>query len=183
MAIPESGTDAWLLDRLSAGEFAGHWILDPGRSTIALRSRSIWGMAPVKGKFTEFTGDGTVSPTGEVSGTLKVAAASIDTKNKKRDSHLRSADFFDSDTHPHIVFTARTRSTSTERLAMIGNLRVRDTTRPITVPIRVSASGDELVQLDAEIMVDRSEFGLTWNQLGITSLKNVITVRAVFTRR
>jgi polyisoprenoid-binding protein YceI len=167
---------------LSAGEFAGHWILDPGRSTIALRSRSIWGMAPVKGKFTELTGDGTVSPTGEVSGTLKVAAASIDTKNKKRDSHLRSADFFDSDTHPHIVFTARTLNTSAGRLAVIGSLQVRDTTRPITVPLRVSARGSELVQLDAEIMVDRSAFGLTWNQLRMASLKNVITIRAVFTR-
>jgi polyisoprenoid-binding protein YceI len=184
MALPESGTGARLLERLRAGELAGFWVLDAGRSTVALRSRSIWGMAPVKGTFTELTGEGIVSPTGEVTGTLKVAAASIDTKIKKRDSHLRSADFFDSDGYPDIVFTARTLTTSADGgLAVIGTLRVRDETRPITVPIRVSASGDELAQLDAEITVDRSEFGLTWNQLGMVSLKNVINVRAVFTRR
>jgi len=184
MALPESGTGARLLERLSAGELAGFWVLDAGRSTVALRSRSIWGMVPVKGTFTELTGEGIVSPTGEVTGTLKVAAASIDTKIKKRDSHLRSADFFDSDAYPDIVFTARTLTTSPDGgLAVVGTLRVRDETRPITVPIRVSASGDELAQLDAEIRVDRSEFGLTWNQLGMVSLKNVINVRAVFTRR
>ena len=183
MAIPESGTDARQLERLGAGEFAGAWVLDPARSTVALRSKSIWGIAPVKGTFTELTGEGTVSPTGEVTGTLRVAAAAIDTKIKKRDSHLRSADFFDSDVYPYIVFTARTLTTSARGdLAVIGSLRVRDKTRPITIPIRVSASGDELVQLDAEITVDRSEFGLTWNQLSMVSLKNVITIRAIFTR-
>ena len=184
MALPESGTGARLLERLSAGEFVGAWVLDPGRSTVALRSKSIWGMAPVKGTFAELIGEGTVSPTGEVTGTLTVAAASIDTKIKKRDSHLRSADFFDSEAYPHIVFTARTLTTSGDGgLAVIGTLQVREETRPITVPIRVSASGDELAQLDAEITVDRSEFGLTWNQLGMVSLKNVVKVRAVFTRR
>jgi polyisoprenoid-binding protein YceI len=182
MAIPQSRSDARLVDRLSAGELTGAWILDPGRSTIALLSSSIWGMVRVRGNFTELTGDGTVSPTGEVTGTLKIAAASIDTHNTKRDTHLRSADFFDTDTHPHIVFTARTLSTSTDRLAVTGSLRVRDTTRPITVPIRVNVPGDDLVQLEAEITVDRSAFGLTWNKVRMVSLKNVITVRAVFTR-
>jgi polyisoprenoid-binding protein YceI len=184
MTIPESGTATRLLQRLSTGELAGAWVLEPARSTVALRSRSIWGIVPVKGTFTELAGEGTVSPTGEVSGTLKVAARSIDTAIKKRDSHLRSADFFDSDAYPHIVFTAGALTSSPDgRLAVIGTLRVRDETQPITIPIRVSASGDELVQLDAEITVDRSQFGLTWNQLGMVSLKNVITVRAVFTRR
>jgi polyisoprenoid-binding protein YceI len=184
MAISESWTDTRLLDRLSAGEFAGTWILDRSRSTVALRSRSLWGMAPVKGTFTELTGAGAVSPTGEVTGTLEVAAASIDTKIKKRDTHLRSADFFDSDTYPQMMFTARTLSTSADgRLAVVGSLQVRDQTRPITVPIRVRVSGDELVQLDAEITVDRSAFGLTWNRLGAMSMKNVITVRAIFARR
>ena len=182
MAIPESRSDARLLDRLNAGEFAGAWHLDADRSTIALLSRSVWGMVPVRGNFTELTGEGTVSPTGDVTGTVKVAAASIDTKNTKRDTHLRSADFFDSDTHPHIVFTARTLGTAADRLAVIGSLQVRDTTRPITVPIRVSAPDGELVQLDAEIRVDRAAFGLTWSPLRLVSLKNVITVRAVFTR-
>jgi hypothetical protein len=47
----------------------------------------MWGLAPVKGVFREVSGNGTVSPDGEVSGTVTVTAASIDTKNTRRDTH------------------------------------------------------------------------------------------------
>ena len=69
-----------------------------------LRTRII-GLVPVTGLFGEFSGSGTVSPGGKVSGRITVAAASIDTKNKKRDTHLRSADFFDTDKYSGITFT------------------------------------------------------------------------------
>ena len=46
----------------------------------------------------------------------------------------------------------------------------------------VTASADDTVDLDAEIQVDRSDFGLTWNQLGMVSMKNTIAIHAVFTR-
>jgi polyisoprenoid-binding protein YceI len=75
------------------GALAGEWALDPRKSSIRLKSRSMWGLVPVNGVFREVSGNGTVSPDGEVSGTVTVAAASIDTKNTRRDTHLRSADF------------------------------------------------------------------------------------------
>ena len=65
----------------------------------------MWGLVPVKGVFRQVTGEGTVSPAGQVTGRVAVAAASVDTKNEKRDTHLRSADFFDSDNYPDITFT------------------------------------------------------------------------------
>jgi polyisoprenoid-binding protein YceI len=64
-----------------------------------------------------------------------------------------------------------------------GSLTVRDRTRPVTFDATVSAASDSEISLDAEVQVDRSEFGLTWNQLGMASMHNTITVRAVFTRR
>src|SRR5260221_8242441 len=70
---------------------AGNWTLNPSKSTIGLRSRSMWGLAPVKGVFREVTGTGAVSPAGEVTGTITAGSASIDTKNSKRDAHLRSS--------------------------------------------------------------------------------------------
>jgi len=80
---------------LMGGALAGEWVLDPRKSSIRLTSRSMWGLAPVNGVFREVSGNGTVTPGGEVSGTVTVTAASIDTGNTRRDTHLRSADFFD----------------------------------------------------------------------------------------
>ena len=181
MPSPARLTDPKLRTRLADGSLAGVWTLDPSRSTAALRSRSIWGLVPVKGSFGQLSGEGAVSETGEVSGEIRVGSASIDTKVKKRDAHLRSADFFESDNHPHIVFKVQRLTLTGEEATVTGTLQVRDRTLPLTFPVAISASGDETVQLDAEVGVDRSDFGLTWNQMG-TSMKNTLTIRAVFTR-
>src|SRR6202042_1670696 len=90
--------------QLDSAALAGTWVLDPARSTVRLRSKSMWGLVPVKGTFGTVTGEGTVSPEGEISGTVTVDAASVDTGTAKRDQHLRSGDFFAVDTYPNIVF-------------------------------------------------------------------------------
>jgi polyisoprenoid-binding protein YceI len=59
---------------------------------------------------------------------------------------------------------------------------VRGTTRPITFPATVAQTADGEVALDATVHVDRSEFGLTWSQMGMASMKNTVTVHAVFTK-
>ncbi len=76
--------------QVDSATLAGTWVLDPARSTVRLRSKSMWGLVPVKGSFGTVSGEGTVSPAGEVSGTVTVDAASVDTKMGKRDQHLRS---------------------------------------------------------------------------------------------
>jgi polyisoprenoid-binding protein YceI len=48
--------------------------------------------------------------------------------------------------------------------------------------VTATVSGDGTVGLDATVPVDRSEFGLTWNQLGMASMKNTVTIHAAFTR-
>ena len=124
-----------------------------------------------------------MSPAGEVSGTITVDAASVDTKMGKRDQHLRSADFFAADTYPHIVFTVDQIQTSGAEATVSGRLTVRDQTRPLSFPVTLVVHGDGEVQLDAEVPVDRTDYGLNWNQLGMSSTHNTITVHAVFTRR
>jgi len=168
---------------LKDAALAGNWTLDASKSTVGLRSKSIWGLVPVKGVFRQVSGQGTVSPTGDVNGTVTVGAASIDTKNKKRDTHLRSADFFDSDTYPDITFTVTQARPSGQGVTVSGNLTVRDRARPVTFDATASAVSDSEVSLDAEVHVDRSDFGLTWNRMGMVSMHNTITVHAVFTKR
>jgi len=51
---------------LRDGKLAGSWTLDAARSEIGLKSKSMWGMVPVKGVFREATGSGTVSAAGDV---------------------------------------------------------------------------------------------------------------------
>jgi polyisoprenoid-binding protein YceI len=174
--------DAQVRAQLSNGSLAGTWHLDGTRSTVDLRSKSMWGLVPVKGKFAEVSGEGVISPAGEVTGSIRVASASVDTKNKRRDTHLRSADFFNSDVSPDITFAVDRVDVTDERATAVGTLQVAGRQRPLEVPVSVTASGDDTVELDAEIHVDRSDFGLTWNQMGMVSMKNTITIHAVFTR-
>jgi polyisoprenoid-binding protein YceI len=181
---PSGQTNAPALQALMAdAALAGDWTLDASRSTVSLRSKSMWGLAPVKGAFRQVSGQGTVSQTGDVSGTITVSAASIDTKNKKRDTHLRSADFFDSDTYPDITVTVDQARPSGQGATVSGSITVRDRTRPITFDATVSAVSDSEISLDTEVPVNRTDFGLTWNQMGMASVHNTITVHAVFTKR
>jgi polyisoprenoid-binding protein YceI len=169
--------------QLDTAALAGTWVLDPAKSTVRLRSKSVWGLVPVKGTFGTVTGEGTVSPAGEVSGTVTVDAASVDTGTAKRDQHLRSGDFFAVDTYPHIVFAVDQIRTSGAEATVSGRLTVRDQTRPLSFPVTPAVHGDGEVWLDAKVPVDRTDFGLTWNQLGMSSTHNIIAVHAVFTRR
>jgi len=178
---PSGQPTAPALQALLAGAaLAGDWTLDGGKSTIGLRSKSIWGLAPVKCVFGQVAGHGTVSPAGEVSGTITVDAGSIETKNATRDKHLRSADFFQADKFPQITFSVDRLHPSSEGVTVIGQLTVRGQTRPVTFPARVSVVGSGEVRLDAEVRVNRADFGLTWNQWGMASMRNTITVHAVF---
>jgi polyisoprenoid-binding protein YceI len=167
---------------LQDAALAGTWTLDASKSTIGLRSKSMWGLAPVKGVFREVTGNGTVTPAGEASGTISVAAASIDTKSKKRDKHLRSTDFFDTGAFPQIIFTLDRLTLAGEGVTVTGTLTVRGRTRPVSFPARVSVLGAGEAWLDAEVTVSRADYGLTWNQLGMASMTNTITVHAVFSK-
>ena len=180
MATSGQMTTADVQALLQGSALAGDWTLDASKTTIGLRSKSMWGLAPVKGVFREVTGQGTVSPAGEVSGTISVAAASVDTKNKKRDAHLRSNDFFDSDSYPDITFSIDRLTPSSEGVSVTGTLTVRGRTRPVSFPAKVSVFGPDEVWLDAEVKVNRADFGLTWNQMGMASMHNAITVHAVF---
>ncbi len=59
---------------------------------------------------------------------------------------------------------------------------MRDQTRPVTISGKVSAQGPDQIRLDAELPVNRSDYGMSFNQLNMMSLHNVITIHAVFTK-
>ena len=166
---------------LKDGALAGAWAVDPHASSIRLTSK-VFGLIPVNGVFRQVSGNGTVSPDGQASGTLTIAAASIDTKNSRRDTHLRSADFFDIGNHPDITFTADRIRPSDQDVTVAGVLTVRGRTRPLSFPAAASVHGDGEIRLDAEVRINRTDFGLTWNLLGMVAATSTLTVHAVFIR-
>jgi polyisoprenoid-binding protein YceI len=166
---------------LQDGKLAGSWTLDATRSEVRLETRHTWGLRPLHGVFRQVAGNGTVTTAGDVSGVVTVAAESIDTKNSIRDRHLRSADFFDVAAHPDLTFAVDGVAPADGGVRVTGRLTIRGRTRPASFDVTVSATDDE-VRLDGKLQVNRADFGLTWNRMGIASMDNTIVVRAVFTR-
>jgi len=181
MAPSGQATAPAVQELLKDAALAGEWVLDPSSSTVSVKNKSMWGLVPVNGVFRQVTGTGTVSPAGEVSGVITVAAASIDTKNTKRDTHLRSADFFDSDNYPDITFTVASIRPSAQGVSVTGTLRVRGRARPMTFDGTAAVQGTGEVSLDAKVRVSQADFGLTWNRLGAVGTTNTLTIHAVFT--
>ena len=180
---PQGQPTTSALQALAAdGTLTGSWILDPARSEVRLQSRHAWGLRPLHGVFRQVTGSGTVTAAGQVTGSLTVAAGSIDTKNKMRDKDLRSAKVFDIANHPDITYTVDGMQPAGGGVQVTGSLTVRGRTRPLSFDAKVSAAVGR-VQLDAEIPVNRADFGLTYSPLRMASLNNTITVHAVFTRQ
>lgn len=182
MALQGNRATSALEALVQDGSLTGSWILDPARSQVRLETRHTWGLRPLHGVFRQVTGSGTVTAAGQVTGSLTVAAGSIDTKNKMRDKDLRSAKVFDVTSHPDITYTVDSMRPATGGVRVTGSLTVRGRTRPLSFDAVVSATASE-VRLDAEVPVNRADFGLTYSPLRMASLDNTITVHAVFTRQ
>lgn len=162
----------------------GHWVLDPQQSSVKIGHKTLWGLQTVRGSFSELSGEGDVAADGSVTGRLVIGAASVSTRNSKRDTHLRSADFFKADEHPTIVFTARdAKVDSSGHLAVTGELEAAGISRPLSFTATIAQATPEAATLTAEAEVDRAGYGMTWNQLGMLTGNTKVDVVARFTKQ
>jgi polyisoprenoid-binding protein YceI len=175
-----SETQALLAD----GKLAGAWTLDGARSSVGLSTKSMWNMVKVKGSFSQVTGAGLISAAGEATGAITVVAASVNTGIKKRDDHLRSADFFDVAKYPDITvnITSVTVDGDSDSATVSGTLTVLDQTKPVTISGKVTTRGADEIWLDGELPINRGDYGMSFNQLNMMSMDSVITIHAVFAR-
>jgi polyisoprenoid-binding protein YceI len=128
----------------------------------------------VAGEFTGVSGTVEYDPLNPVAAKVDatIDATTIDTRQAKRDAHLRSADFFEVARFPTIRFVSKqVVSAGPGKLNLLGDLTMHGVTREITLevegPSRESkdSSGSILTRAAARTRVSRREFGLTWNKL------------------
>jgi polyisoprenoid-binding protein YceI len=98
-----------------------------------------------------------------------VMAASVNTKNKKRDNHLRSADFFDVENYPGIHFKTKKIKKKRGQLVLIGDFTIKDVTKSVKIPITILGPkkddwGMSHIGLKGQFEIDRSDYNLKWNK-------------------
>jgi polyisoprenoid-binding protein YceI len=172
---------------LSDPDLAGVWNLVPDRSAITFKVKNFWGLLNVKGRFGEFSGDGQLTGKGAIFGRVDIRAASLSTGIGRRDKHLRSADFFDVERFPEIsvVVTAvhPTQGPPKGRAADLrANLTIKGITAPLPLPVTITELDDGSIRISGETKVDRSQFDLDWNRLGMSGATATAAAQAVFVR-
>ena len=147
------------------------WNIDTTHSGVNFSVRHMV-IAKVRGRFTRFSGTLTGDASDLTKATLvaEVDADSIDTNMADRDTHLRSPDFFDAATFPKLTFAStRIERAGEGQYKAHGNLSIRGVTKPVVFDLAVHGQakdpwGNDRVAFTLESAVDRSEFGLRWNQ-------------------
>jgi polyisoprenoid-binding protein YceI len=101
--------------------------------------------------------------------TVEIDTASIDTREAQRDTHLRSGDFFDAEKFPKMTFTSKRLEPSGKSYKLVGDLTIRDVTKEVTLDVEQTGSGkdpwgNDRLGFSAKTSINRSDFGLKWNQ-------------------
>jgi polyisoprenoid-binding protein YceI len=148
----------------------GTWTADPAHSSFGFSVKHL-GIATVRGTFGEFEGkivlDGNIADA-KVTGSAK--AASIDTSQPDRDTHLRSADFFDAETYPELTFESTSLTEiDEETFEITGDLTMHGVTKPITLKAvlqgtEVDPWGNDRIGFEITGQLERSDWGMKFNQ-------------------
>lgn len=161
----------------------GVWNLAADRSTFTFATRTMWGLVNVKGRFDAVSGDAQITGKGAVFGRIDIRAASLRTGIRKRDEHLRSADFFDVERFPEISVVVTAVQPGTGNAAELGaSIAIKGTTHPYPLPVTVTTLDDGSVRVSTKAKVERAQFDLGWNKFGVAGKTTTISADAVFVR-
>lgn len=154
----------------------GLWTVDSKASELGFSARGMFGLVTVRGHFDTFDGTLTVTDEG-ARGELTVQSQSLDTKNAKRDAHLRSSDFFDVEAHPSFAFELTgVKPAGPNEMSISGVLRIRDSALAIEAPLKVTTGADKLT-LETALDVDRAAAGIGWSKMGMIKGKAHLTAK------
>jgi polyisoprenoid-binding protein YceI len=147
----------------------GEYALDPSHSAVSFSARHLM-VTRVRGRVPVVDGHLVVDDNARASRVVAtIDLSALETGDAKRDEHLRSADFFDTDNHPHASFQSTTVEDHGDGTFLLhGNLTIRGVTNAVSLRgeylgSQASPWGDTRVGFSAETEVNRKDWGLGWN--------------------
>jgi polyisoprenoid-binding protein YceI len=145
------------------------WTIDNAHSAVEFAVKHMM-FATAKGRFG--TVSGTISldnaKVANSSVDVTIDTTSIDTRDEKRDAHLKSADFFDVENYPAITFKSTKVEADGNDLKVTGDLTIHGVTRPVVLDAEFNGQGTnpwgaQVISYSATTKINRKDFGLTWN--------------------
>lgn len=145
------------------------WTIDPGHTSVGFVARHM-GLSKVRGQFKSFRGelDGDPADITTATARFEVDMASVDTGSPDRDTHLKSADFFDVETFPTMTFVSRSITKDGDDYKVTGDLTIKDVTKPVELTYEHGGDlqdpfGNRKLGGTLSGTIKRTDWGLTWN--------------------
>jgi polyisoprenoid-binding protein YceI len=146
------------------------WNIDGSHSAAEFSVRHLM-ITNVKGRFGTLSGTVDYDPEKPEASQIDVTidATSIDTRDEKRDAHLRSGDFFDTEKFPSITFKSTSVKQTDDGFAATGDLTIHGVTKPVTLEVETPSAqskdpwGNTRIGASATTKINRKDFGLNWN--------------------
>jgi polyisoprenoid-binding protein YceI len=157
-------------DMVDNAALTGNWTLDPAHTRLGFSARHAM-VTKVRGQFEEFEGTARVDAENPANSHVEVTiqAASINTRNKMRDDHLRTNDFLEIDKYPTLTF----KSTNVERIddenvRITGDLTIKATTRQVAIDFEFGGSavdpfGNTRMGWEGKTTINRQDYGVAFN--------------------
>ena len=151
---------------------AATWTIDPAHTAVEFKVRHLM-VSWVKGVFTDVEGTAVINEAelADSNVNIKIATASINTNNGKRDDHLRSPDFFEVTTYPVMTFASKKVIVANgQPTGIIGDLTIRNVTREVTLEVEDFSQtitdpwGNTRRGATASTTINRKDYGLNWNK-------------------
>lgn len=144
---------------------AGTWDIDPVHSDVSFVVRHMM-VSKVRGRFEQVSGEivtGDSIEDSRVAATIDVS--SISTGNEQRDGHIRSADFFEVETHPEWTFASTGVIAKGDEYVLAGDLTIKGVTKPVELDLEVNGFGPDAyggtrAGFTAAGSINRSDFGV-----------------------
>ncbi|MPZ80049.1 MAG: hypothetical protein GEV28_06510 [Actinophytocola sp.] len=165
------------------GYIAGTWDIDPAHTDVGFVVRHMV-VTKVRGRFDEVKGEIVTAENPLESGvTIAIDLSSISTNNKQRDDHLRSADFFEVETHPEMIYKAVGARRDGDSFVLDGELTLKGVTRTVPLTFELNGFGADpwggtRAGFSATAQINRKDFNVNFDgvQNGIAVVADKIDI-------